>query len=161
MRARDIMGRQVRQLQRLVDDLMDVAAVAEGKIVLRRERVDLRQIVEDAATAARNATDERGQSLSLAVPAAPVWIDADGGRLQQVFSNLLTNAAKYTQNGGNICLEMEVRAGLGIGLKVVRGLVELHGGRVEARSEGPDQGSEFIVTLPVGAAQSQCASALL
>ncbi len=183
-RARDVIERQVTQLQRLVEDLMDVARVAEGKIVLRRERIDLCQIIEDAANGVRPLTEAGRHSLLLSVPSAPIWIVADGARLQQVLSNLLTNAVKYTQNGGQIRLDLEVlatsiricvrdsgkgiapealpyvfdlfmqeatdqRAGLGIGLKVVRGLVELHGGSVEARSEGPDRGSEFIVTLPV------------
>ena len=182
-RAREVIGRQVVQIQRLVDDLMDVAGIAEGKIALRSARINLCQVVEDAAHGVRTLIEQRGLTLRLALPRRPVWIVADSGRLQQVFSNLLTNAVKYTPSGGRIDVELALlpssarvsvrdsgkgiapdalpyifelfmqeagdqRAGLGIGLKVVRGLVDLHGGTVEARSEGVDRGSEFVVTLP-------------
>lgn len=182
-RARDVIARQVTQLQRLVDDLMDATAIATGKIVLRRERVDLGPVVQNAVDSARGLADGRQQSLALSTPGSPVWIDADGARLHQVFSNLLTNAIKYTPPGGAIHVTLEdgsesvrvtvrdsgrgisagalphifdlfmqegtdQRAGLGIGLNLVRGLVDLHGGTVDARSEGRDRGSEFIVSLP-------------
>ena len=188
-RARDVIARQVTQLQRLVDDLMDATAIATGKIVLRRERVDLGPVVQNAVDSARGLADGRRQSLALSTPGSPVWIDADGARLHQVFSNLLTNAIKYTPPGGAIHVTLEdgsesvrvtVRdngrgisadalphifdlfmqegtdqhAGLGIGLNLVRGLVEFHGGTVDARSDGRDRGSEFIVSLPRGGAST-------
>ena len=183
-RAREVIGRQVAQIQLLVDDLMDAAGIAEGKITLRLARTNLCQVVEDAAHGVRTLTEQRGLTLRLSLPQCPVWIAADSGRLQQVFSNLLTNAAKFTPSQGRIDLEVillpasvrvsvrdngkgiapdalpyvfdlfmqeagDQRAGLGIGLKVVRGLVDLHGGTVEARSDGVDLGSEFVVTLPL------------
>lgn len=182
-RAREIVGRQVAQLQRLVDDLTDVTGIAEGKIALRLHRTDLRQVVEYTAQGARALLEREGLTLGLSLSEGPVWLTGDDARLQQVFSNLLTNAVKYTRAPGRIEVELRTmpaaavvivrdtgkgitpealphifdlfmqeasdqRAGLGIGLKVVRGLVELHGGSVEARSDGIDRGSEFVVTLP-------------
>ena len=183
-RAWAVVGRQVAQIQLLVDDLMDVAAIAEGKVALRRAHTNLCAVVEEAAHVVRASIEQRGLTFRLSLPETPVFIVGDAGRLQQVFSNLLTNAVKYTPASGRIDVDVQPlpasvrvsvrdsgkgippdalpyvfdlfmqeasdqRAGLGIGLKVVRGLVELHRGTVEARSDGVDRGSEFVVTLPL------------
>ena len=182
-RARDVIARQAKQIQRLVNDLMDAASVAAGKIVLHREDTDLALLLVGAADSVRPLAAQRRQTLRVAAPDGPVWIAADGVRLHQVFSNLITNAIKYTQPDGEIDVtlmstpesvtvtvrdngrgispealpdifelfmqeDVEPHAGLGIGLNVVRGLVNLHGGTVEARSGGSGRGSEFIVSLP-------------
>jgi two-component system CheB/CheR fusion protein len=185
--ARDMIDRQVAHLVRLVDDLMDVARITSGKINLRRECVSLASIINSAVESSRPLLDARGHALSVSVPPEPMHFNGDATRLAQVFQNLLTNAARYTLEGGRIAL-MAVRegsdavvrvtdtgigipadmlsaifemftqvdrslerstGGLGIGLTLVKELVELHGGRVEARSAGPGQGSEFIVRLPL------------
>jgi signal transduction histidine kinase len=177
----------VKQLTRLVDDLLDVARITRGRIELRRQRVELRTVVEGAVEAAMPLITQFGHRLELHLPEAAVWLFADPARLSQVLMNLLNNAAKYTPSGGRI----EVRAGvegqqavvrvrdtgiglapehlatvfemfsqvapalersqggLGIGLALVRGLVQLHGGQVEAHSEGMGHGSEFVVRLPL------------
>jgi PAS domain S-box-containing protein len=184
-RARTILERQVAQLSRLVDDLLDASRIAQGIVTLRRERTSLNDIIEAAINDAQSLIRDREQYLNVACPREPVWLDADAQRLQQVLSNLLTNASKFTGRHGRITVRVEpgpeaviVRVrdtgrgiaadvlprifelfaqatpderGLGIGLAVVRGLVEAHGGRVEARSSGPGQGSEFTVHLPVTA----------
>jgi len=189
-RVTDVITRQVTQLQHVVDDLMDAAAIAGNKIVLRRERVDLAEILSGVADSLRPLADQRTQSLEVITARAPVWIDGDSARLHQVFSNLLTNAIKYTPAGGAIDVALAVkgrsaivtiqdngrgispealpqifdlfmqegaeeRAGLGIGLNLARGLIQLHRGTVEARSEGRDRGSAFIVTLPLVAGKAK------
>jgi PAS domain S-box-containing protein len=179
--------RQVKQLVRLVDDLLDVSRITRGKITLRKEVVLLSEIASRAVEAIRAQIDSRGQALTVSLPAEAVRLEADPARLAQVLGNLLSNATKYTPGGGAIWLTAErlgdevvvrvrdtgaglaaellpqifdlfvqgdasldrARGGLGIGLTIVRRLVEMHGGRVEARSPGPRQGSEFVLHLPV------------
>jgi PAS domain S-box-containing protein len=183
----DVIDRQVRQMTRLVDDLLDVSRITTGKIELRRERIELSAAVRIALEASRPLI-ERGQHLlTVRMPPEPIWLEADLARMAQVLSNLLNNAAKYTRPGGHIWLTAErqdghvvlrvcdngmgipppmlrkifemftqvggtsdhAQGGLGIGLTLVKRLVEMHEGVVEARSEGVNKGSEFIVTLPV------------
>jgi PAS domain S-box-containing protein len=185
-RSLGIMERQFEQLMRLVDDLLDISRITRGRLQLRPEPVNLEPIVQDALETARSAIETQGHKLTLAMPPEPVRLHADPIRLTQIFANLLTNAAKYTEKSGRIWLTArpeghevvisvrdtgvgiapeqlsglfhmfsQVRSagcspeGLGIGLWLVRALVELHGGRVEARSEGIGRGSEFLVRLPL------------
>jgi PAS domain S-box-containing protein len=186
-RAREIMERQVEHMARLVDDLLDVSRIMRGKVELRREPVELAAVVARAVETARPVIDAEGHELTVAVPPEPLWVDGDPVRLAQVVSNLLHNAAKYTEPGGQIRLSAaregettvlrvsdtgvgiapeqlprlfdmffqaerrtrQSQGGLGIGLSLVKGLVELHGGSAEAHSDGPGQGSEFIVRLPL------------
>jgi signal transduction histidine kinase/FixJ family two-component response regulator len=181
----EIIERQVSHMALLLDDLLDVSRITRGTLVLRRERVQLADVVEAAVETSRPAIEARAHALRVEMPDTPVWLDVDPLRLAQVLANLLNNAAKYTDRGGQIALwsridgerlSLHVRdngigldaaalsrvfemfsqvtasierseGGLGIGLALVRGLVEMHGGRVEARSEGPGCGSEFIVSL--------------
>lgn len=185
--VRSMMERQLEQMVRLIDDLLDLSRISRGKIELRKERVELAKIVQTALETSRPAIDEAGHELQISVPTGPVYVDADVTRLAQVISNLLNNAAKYTERGGRIRLAVERRGGevivtvrdngigipahmlphvfdmftqvdrnlersqggLGIGLSIVKRLVEMHGGSVEARSDGHGMGSEFIVRLPV------------
>jgi signal transduction histidine kinase len=184
--ARQVIQRQVRHMGALLDDLLDVARITRDKLELRREPVPLESVVEAAVEVSRPLIDARDQRLVLDLPQPTPTLNVDPIRLSQVISNLLTNAAKYSDPGGEITvaarangpsLEIRVRdvgigipseslegvfqmfsqvqdtehrsdGGLGIGLSLVRGLVELHGGTVTAHSAGPGQGSEFIVTLP-------------
>jgi PAS domain S-box-containing protein len=186
-RALAIADRQADQLRRLVDDLLDVARVTQGKITLHTERVFLSEVMQRAVEAAMQSIDERAQTLVVSLPPQPVVLEADVARIQQVFGNLLANASRYTPPGGRIEIyssvadgEVTVRVrdtgagipadvlphvfdlfvqaerpldrahgGLGVGLTVVRRLVELHGGRVSAYSAGRDAGSELTVVLPV------------
>jgi signal transduction histidine kinase len=186
-RLRGIVAHQVQHLGHVVDDLLDVSRVLRGKIVLRRQRVDLCAVVEQALQSVRAAVDAFDHELALALPEEPCWIDGDPTRLEQVVSNLLHNAAKFTPPGGRVEVAVEragdwavllvrdtgegipremlaqvfemftqvqpsfdrARGGLGIGLTLVRSLVELHGGWVEAHSGGPGQGSELTVRLPL------------
>ncbi|HEU5116780.1 MAG TPA: PAS domain-containing sensor histidine kinase, partial [Isosphaeraceae bacterium] len=179
--------RQVTHLARLVDDLMDVARITQGKIELRLEPLDLAAIVSGAVKWTQGAIQARGQTLTVDGPSEPIHLRGDTTRLEQVFSNLLSNACKYTEPGGRIEVALsrkgsfaEVRirdtgigipaemlplifdmfiqvpqgsihaqGGLGIGLGLVKNLVALHGGSIEAHSQGPGLGSEFLVTLPV------------
>jgi len=184
--AQEVIQRQLRSLTRLVDDLLDVSRIAQGKIQLRKEAVELATVVRHAVEACRYTIDTFGHKLTVRVPAEPIYLDADPTRLEQVLVNLLSNAAKYTERGGRISLGVErageqalirvkdtgvgipaeaqprifdlymqipdplarSQSGLGIGLTLVRRLVELHGGKVEVFSEGLGKGSEFIVRLP-------------
>ena len=186
----DVIDRQVRQLSRLVDDLLDVSRITSGKIELRKERVELAAAVRIALESSRPVIERGGHELTVRVTPEPVWLDADLARLAQVLSNLVNNAAKYTRPGGHIWVTAERRGGeavvcvrvngigiepamlarifdmftqagtagahsqggLGIGLTLARRLVELHGGRVEALSEGIGRGSEFVVHLPIAPA---------
>ena len=184
--TRSIMDQALDQLVRLVDDLLDVSRITTGKLKLRKERVELAAVVQSAVEATRPLIEEQEQHLSVRLPPTSILLDADPIRLAQVFSNLLNNAAKYSEQGGHITLSAETdedkvvvrvmdrgigisadhlprifqlfaqvetasarsQGGLGIGLSLVRGLVEMHGGTIEARSEGPGRGSELIVRLP-------------
>ena len=184
--ARQIIERQVRQMTRLIDDLLDVSRITRDRVELRREKVDLTKILEEVVETCRPLIVEEGHDLAVNLPAETIELDADATRLAQVFSNLLNNAAKYTPAGGRIDLgakrdgdealvlirdngmgippEMlpkifelflqvdrsltRARGGLGIGLTLVKRLVELHDGSVEARSDGLGKGSEFVVRLP-------------
>ncbi|MFO0609976.1 MAG: ATP-binding protein [Polyangiales bacterium] len=185
-RARDVIGRQVQQLTRLVGDLLEVSRIRSGKITLHRAPVDLAAAVARAAETVAPFVAERRHALDVRAPVGGVWVDGDLARLAQVVGNLVHNAAKYTDPGGRIDVsvaregaEAVVRVrdsgvgipphmlsqvfdlftqvdvsldrsqgGLGIGLALVRRLVGMHGGRVEARSEGEGRGSEFVVRLP-------------
>lgn len=189
-RASEIIARQVAVMARLIDDLMDVSRINRGHITLQREPVALARVLELALEASRHCVAEYGHELTLALPEHAIQLDADVTRMSQVFVNLLTNAAKYTDRGGHLRVNVEAdgttvrievrddgigipvdqldnvfgmfaqvdgsitrsRGGLGIGLSLARHLVELHGGQIVARSEGPGTGSSFVVTLPVAAA---------
>ena len=119
-------------MTQLVDDLLDVSRINHGRLHLRPERIDLRVVVSNAIETLESDINERHHRLSTALPDAPVWLQADPWRLEQVFVNLLANASRYTDAG----------------LALVRNLVELHGGSVTAASAGIRQGSEFTVHLP-------------
>jgi len=185
--ARSMMERQLTQLVRLVDDLMDISRITKGMIELRKERVQLTAVVNSAIESSRPLIEKMGHELTVTLPKQPMIVEADLTRLAQVFSNLLNNAAKYSDPGGCITLAVErqgsdvvvsvkdtgigiaadqlprifdmftqvdhslekSQGGLGIGLTLAKRLVELHGGRVQAKSDGPGNGSEFIVRLPV------------
>jgi len=189
-RSREVMERQLRQMVRLVDDLLDVSRITTGKLMVRRAPVQLQQVIRSAVELAEPFIKSRGHRLDVGLPTEPVWLDADATRLSQVFSNLLNNAAKYTNSGGAIRLDARVgkgsvavrvtdngigltpamlarvfdmftqvdyslersNAGLGVGLTLARRLVELHDGKLEAFSEGPDKGSSFVATLPLAVA---------
>jgi CheY-like chemotaxis protein/two-component sensor histidine kinase len=184
--ATDILGRQLSHMVRLVDDLLDVSRITRDKLHLRKTRVDLASIIQDAVEASRPQAERDQQTIELLLPEQPIFVEADPIRLTQVFSNLFNNACQYTEPGGRIWLTAErqgnevvavvrdsgigmpadqldgifemfaqvddeserPRRGLGIGLTLVRRLVQLHGGTVTARSEGRGLGSEFEVRLP-------------
>ena len=189
-RSREVIGRQLGNLARLIDDLLDVSRVTRGKIELRTETVEFGALVQRTAAVARDRwMTPRGQELSVTIPDAPVFVAGDSMRLEQVLNNLLDNASKYSEAGGHVALRLSTdakegnctllvrddglglapastskvfvlffqadqalgraRSGLGIGLTLVRTLVELHGGTVTARSEGIGLGSEFRVRLPL------------
>jgi len=185
--AGNIIGRQVMQMVRLVDDLLDISRITKGKLRLTKEKVDLRIIANRAAETTRPLMDARKHNFSMSLPTSPVQVEADPARLEQIVVNLLNNAAKYTDPGGLIRLSVQqeradavlrVRdnglgisiemlphvfelftqvdgslgrsyGGLGIGLALVRTLVEMQDGRVQAKSAGLGQGSEFTVKLPL------------
>ena len=191
--SRQVIDRQVEHLTRLVDDLLDVSRLTQGKIRLEKEAVGLDSIIDRALEVSRPAIDGHRHKLQVKLPPAPVMLDADPVRLAQVFANLLNNAAKYTPEEGEIAVGAQVRGdkvlvsikdngcgiphdmlpqifdlftqanrslarsegGLGIGLTLARNLVEKHGGRLEAHSDGPGNGSEFTVELPMLAEVSQ------
>jgi len=185
-RARDVAERQLRNMARLVDDLLDVSRITRGKIELRKAPLDLRTLVLRSVEALRPQIEARRHELICSLPEEPVHVQADLTRMDQVLTNLLTNAAKYTDPGGKIWLTLDregadavirvrdtgvgipkkllphlfdlfvqsersldrAQGGLGIGLTLVRRLVEMHGGTVAAASPGSHQGSEFVVRLP-------------
>lgn len=185
--AREIMERQLGQMVRLVDDLLDVSRISHGKLTLRKERVELNAVIHSAAETSRALIHEKDQQLELNLPDSPLVLEADFTRLAQVFLNLLNNAAKYSNCGSRISVTAERRGGeavvwvrdngigisadqmphifelfsqvdrslgksqggLGLGLALVKRLVEMHQGTVEAKSGGPGKGSEFVVRLPL------------
>ncbi len=179
--------RQASQIARLLDDLLDVARVTQGKIGLRLEVIDLAEVCRDAIEAVQPLIAARRHQLDTYFPTDPIWVEGDRVRLLQVIENLLTNATKYTDVDGSIDLRVTPEAGkavlrvrdngrgmtedliasifdmfvqsddtldrseggMGVGLTLVRSLVEMHGGTIEAHSDGPTTGSEFVVRLPV------------
>lgn len=185
--AHMMMHRQLAHMVRLIDDLLDVSRVSRGKFELRRERVELASVLNQAVESARVMIDSAGHQLNVTLPSKPVFLYADPVRLTQIFGNLLNNACKYTDPGGRIWLSADCRddevivkvrdtgigipaeklesvfdmftqvdqsldrlqGGLGIGLTLVRQLVEMHNGEVTAHSAGPGKGAEFVVRLPV------------
>ncbi|HEX4782098.1 MAG TPA: response regulator [Usitatibacter sp.] len=185
-RARELVGRQVRHLSRLVDDLLEVSRITQRKVVLKRGTVSLAEVIESACEVARAAYASEGHVLEVRLPPGDVWLEVDAVRLSQVVSNLLHNAGKFTPRGGRIILEAtrgkeglaivvtdngvgiapemlpnvfelfsqadrsleRSQGGLGIGLSLARGLVEMHGGVVVAQSAGIGKGSTFTVRLP-------------
>jgi two-component system CheB/CheR fusion protein len=195
--AWEIIDRQAGQLARLVDDLLDVSRLNQGKLRLARQPVMVATVVARAVEAARPLINARGQKLAVVLPGKSLLVEGDPVRLQQVLGNLLANSARYTPEGGHIWLTAERQVldvvlrvrddgigiapevlpqifdlfvqgkraqdqgqgGLGIGLALVKSLVELHGGRVGASSPGPGQGSEFWVRLPtLSAVQEEVAA---
>ncbi len=190
--AKEVLHRQVQHLTRLVDDLLDIARISRGKIELRKERVALEMVVGRAVEAARPLIDARQHALMVNLPPEPMSIDVDPTRIAQVISNLLNNAAKYSdprgqidltarREGGHLTIKVSdqgigvspellpsifdlfvqasrghdrTHGGMGIGLTLVRRLIELHGGTVEAASEGPGRGSEFTIRLPLASIEA-------
>lgn len=186
-RAQNATARQAQHTARMLDDLLDISRITEGKIVLKKETLALAPVLESALESARPILEDRGHQVFVAIPRETLVLDADPVRLAQAVSNLLSNAAKYTPPGGEIHFsaqrygsEVAIRVrdngvgiapkvlpsifdlfvqgeqtpdrrhgGLGIGLTMVQRLVAMHGGRVEARSEGLGRGSEFVVWLPL------------
>jgi signal transduction histidine kinase/CheY-like chemotaxis protein len=186
-RALAIMERQVRQLVRLTDDLLDVSRITRNRIELHRDRLDLRSAIRSALETIEPLSEAAGHVVTVDLPDEPLWVYADLTRLAQAFANLLNNAVKYTDRGGHITISASVRAnetivtltdtgigidpaylpsifdmfvqieprdrrarsGLGIGLALAKRLIELHGGHIEARSDGAGTGTTFVVRLPV------------
>jgi signal transduction histidine kinase/CheY-like chemotaxis protein len=185
--VRAMMERQLAHMVRLIDDLLDLSRISRGKVELKRSRVELMKVLQQAVETSRPLIELGRHQLVTHAALERIDIDGDFARLSQVFANLLNNAAKYTEPGGRITLSVERRAGeavvsirdtgigipaamlpkvfemftqidnsleksqggLGIGLSLVKFLVEMHGGGVEARSDGVGHGSEFIVRLPI------------
>jgi len=191
-RALHVLDRQVSQIVRMVDDLLDISRMAVGKLSLRITRADLATVVEFALETCRPILDAAGHRLSVSLPPEPLYLNVDVARLAQVLANLLNNAAKYTPSGGAIRLsasregddaiirvqdngmgippddlsrifdiftqgETQSRplGGLGIGLSLVKQLVEMHGGTVSALSRGLGKGSEFVVRVPLSGNQDE------
>jgi CheY-like chemotaxis protein len=185
--TRSMMERQLDQMVRLVDDLLDVSRISRNRLGLRRQETELSSIIHSAVETSRPLIDQLDHTLALTLPPESVYLHADAARLAQVFSNLLNNSAKYTDRSGHVWLIVErqgnevlvrirdsgigipaerlnsvfdmfsqidghperAQGGLGIGLTLVKRLVEMHGGSVSAHSAGLGKGSEFTVRLPV------------
>jgi PAS domain S-box-containing protein len=216
VRAREIIERQVAHQTRLLEDLLDVSRIIRGMVKLRRERVDLTRVVRDAAEDCRSLLEQAQLTLKLELPEEPVWVEGDPTRLAQIVGNLLQNAAKFTDQGGAVGVQVfgysgvrgrmarpehlntrtpeypnpvvltirdtgigiepallsqvfdpftqgeqtldRSRGGLGLGLALVRGLVQLHGGEVWAESEGIGHGAAFHIRLPVASAAAEPAA---
>ncbi|MGX9733967.1 hybrid sensor histidine kinase/response regulator [Janthinobacterium aestuarii] len=182
----DVIERQLRHLTRLVDDLLDVARITSGKVVLQRKEFELQQVLEHVIELCQPAASSRHIGLTLELPQHAVTLHADYARVVQIFSNIVSNAVKFTQDGGHIHMTArlaqgqlqvmvedngigidpdtiarifsmfeqgrtvagQIKSGLGIGLSLARQFAEMHGGSIEAYSDGPGRGSRFIVTLP-------------
>jgi PAS domain S-box-containing protein len=196
--SRDVFDRQLQHMTHLVDDLLEVSRITQGKLELRKQRLELARAMQSAMEAAQPTVQASAHHLSVTLPREALYLDADPTRLSQMILNLLNNAAKYTPPGGSISLAAEregdeavivvrdsgigiprehldsvfemfsqlapalerSQGGLGIGLALVRGLAELHGGTVAAMSGGPGSGSEFVIRLPLSKATlEQAASA--
>ena len=191
--TREMLERQVQQMVRLIDDLLDLSRISRNRIDLRKEDVVLSEVIEHAVETCRPIIDEAEHTLTVSLPEEPIHLHADKVRLAQVFLNLLNNSAKYTERGGKIELSARVegsevvvavqdngigipagmlahvfdmftqidpsleraQGGLGIGLTLVKRLVEMHGGATEARSAGPGHGSTFTVRLPKSSPRTQ------
>ena len=185
--AQEVIEGQVQHMSRLTDELLDVSRIVQGRIELKREAIEFGALLTQILATARPMFESRGQHVTLRLPRQPVWLNGDPVRLTQVISNLLDNASKYTQAGGDIELDADVagqkiafrvrdngpgisaellphvfdlfqqgdrtldraQGGLGIGLTLVRQLVNMHGGRVDAYSAGTRQGATFTVWLPI------------
>jgi signal transduction histidine kinase len=186
-KARLLIERQVGRMTRLVDDLLEISRVRSAELPLRLEQIDVCVVVEHAIETVESDLGKRNHRLETSLPDAPIWLEGDPGRLEQALVNLLVNAAKYTDDGGDISLSLRqegeeaivrirdsgigiasdvlprvfnlfmqadhssrrAEEGFGIGLALVRRLIELHGGSVTAASAGLGQGSEFKVCLPM------------
>ena len=196
-RERSVIERQVKHLTRLVDDLLDVSGIARGKVALKRERIAISDVIAKGIELASPLIEQRRHTLDVHVPRKGLLVEGDALRLAQVMSNLLANAAKYTEHGGTITVVAEPadgnvlvrvadtgigitpdmlprvfdlfvqerqtlersRGGLGLGLAIVRSLVQMHGGTVSAHSEGAGRGAEFVVRLPSAAPAAAVAAA--
>lgn len=192
-KARDIVERQLAHMSRLLDDLLDISRISKGKLELKQSMTDLASILSAAIETARPVMEAKGHELEVDLPTMPLPIMGDTVRLSQVFSNLLLNAAKFTDVGGHVSIRVRALdhrvsvsisddgcgidaalmprlfstftqaplahsrpdGGLGVGLALVRALVQLHGGDVTARSDGAGRGSEFTVVLPSFAQMSE------
>ncbi|HZV90594.1 MAG TPA: PAS domain-containing sensor histidine kinase, partial [Candidatus Nitrosocosmicus sp.] len=188
--AQGILHRQVQHMVRLIDDLLDLSRITRNKLELRRDRVELSAVIEDAVEIVRPLLEARGHDFRMRLAPGPILVHADRTRLAQVFSNLLNNAAKFTDRGGLIRITSErsddyvvvhvkdngigvapamqprvfdmfvqadrslerTQSGLGIGLTLVKRVVEMHGGTVAVQSEGQGHGSDFSVRIPIDAA---------
>lgn len=184
--ASDVMGRQIQQMTRLIDELLDVARISQGKIALAREKVDINAVIAHSVETAQPLIDARSQRLRVAPLPESMWLQGDFARLAQIVSNLLNNASKYSEKGTTIELIATVEdegaalrirdqgigidsqllphifdlftqgsrsldrslGGLGVGLTLAQRLAAMHGGRIEAQSEGVDRGSVFTLRLP-------------
>ncbi len=190
--AAAVVERQARTLVRMVDDLLDVSRISSGKLQLQRQRVELGELVSQALEASQPAITSRGHVVHLNASTEKIWLECDPIRISQMLANILVNAAKYTEPGGQITVTSKLEGnqavvrvldngsgiisemlprifepfvqadrssdrsngGLGIGLCLVKRILEMHGGKVEAFSEGIGKGSEFVVTLPASVQQT-------